>query len=73
MSDMMPKVKALRELISTHKGLQWIQVDGGITLETIGEARIAGANAFVAGSAVFRSDDPGAMVRALRERALSAH
>ncbi len=73
MSDMMSKVKALRELISTHKGLQWIQVDGGITLETIGEARSAGANAFVAGSAVFRSDDPGAMVRALRERALSAH
>ena len=72
MRDMMPKVRVLRDLISQNKGQQWIQVDGGITLDTILEARLAGANAFVAGSAVFRADDPGHMVQALRERAMSA-
>jgi ribulose-phosphate 3-epimerase len=70
--DMMPKVKGLRNLITQNNGLQWIQVDGGITLDTILEARLAGANAFVAGSAIFRADDPGEMVRSLRERVLSA-
>jgi ribulose-phosphate 3-epimerase len=72
MHDMMPKVRALRDLISQNNGSQWIQVDGGITLETIIEARKAGANAFVAGSAVFRANDPGNMVAALREIALNA-
>jgi len=72
MHDMMPKVRALRDLISQNNGSQWIQVDGGITLETIIEARKAGANAFVAGNAVFRANDPGNMVAALREIALNA-
>ena len=47
----------------------WLQVDGGIDLTTIGIARDAGADTFVAGSAVFRSDDPAGAIAALRSAA----
>jgi ribulose-phosphate 3-epimerase len=43
-------------------------VDGGITRDTIAAARAAGADTFVAGSAVFASDDPGREVKELRRR-----
>jgi len=66
MSEMLPKVRALRELISSQKSSQWVQVDGGITLETISEAVRYGADTFVAGSVVYKSDDPGVMVDTLR-------
>jgi ribulose-phosphate 3-epimerase len=46
-----------------------LQVDGGISLETIEIAVQAGADTFVAGSAVFKADDPAAMVVSLRELA----
>ncbi len=69
MRDMLPKVKALRSRISEMSGIQWIQVDGGISLDTISEARLAGADLFVAGSAVYKSDDAGDMIQALRQRA----
>jgi len=46
----------------------WLQVDGGVSLETIEIAREAGADTFVAGSAVFNADDPAAMVNQLRDR-----
>jgi ribulose-phosphate 3-epimerase len=45
-----------------------IQVDGGITEETIIRAAEAGANVFVAGSAVYGADDPAAAIARLRER-----
>lgn len=69
MSDMAPKVRALRDLISTKRLQTWIQVDGGITLETIGHAASAGADSFVAGSAVYKASDPAAMIRELRDLA----
>jgi ribulose-phosphate 3-epimerase len=47
----------------------WIQVDGGVTAATIEECARAGADVFVAGSAVYGADDPAAAVSALRERA----
>ena len=50
----------------------WLQVDGGISLDTIEIAVEAGADTFVAGSAVFKAEDPAQMVIALRERALSS-
>ena len=50
----------------------WLQVDGGVSLETIGRCAEAGADVFVAGSAVYSADDPDAMVTALRERAEEA-
>jgi len=43
-------------------------VDGGITADTIGEAAQAGANAFVAGTAVFGTDDYKAAMDVLRQR-----
>ena len=66
---MIPKIAATRKLIGDRP--IWLQVDGGISLETIERAAEAGADTFVAGSAVFRADDPAAMVRSLREKASS--
>jgi ribulose-phosphate 3-epimerase len=70
MHDQMDKVKTARSRIELMKGTKpLIQVDGGISLETIGEAANAGANCFVAGSAVYRSADPENMVQMLRKSA----
>lgn len=69
MGDMMQKVRQTRELIGDRP--IWLQVDGGISMETIAIAREAGADTFVAGSAVFNSDDPAEMVEMLRQRAAS--
>jgi ribulose-phosphate 3-epimerase len=66
---MIPKIAATRKLIGDRP--IWLQVDGGISLETIERAAEAGADTFVAGSAVFRAEDPAAMVRSLREKASS--
>jgi ribulose-phosphate 3-epimerase len=64
MSQMMDKVRATRKIIGDRP--IWLQVDGGISLETIEIAVEAGADTFVAGSAVFKSEDPAHMVTALR-------
>ena len=66
MADQMPKVRRARELINAGDLDVWIQVDGGVALETIEVCAEAGADTFVAGSAVYRSDDPAHVVRALR-------
>jgi ribulose-phosphate 3-epimerase len=68
----LPKIRRARELISAAGLEVWLQVDGGVSLETIERCAEAGADVFVAGSAVFSADDPDAMVRQLRERAESA-
>lgn len=70
MQDMMDKVRRTREIIGDRP--IWLQVDGGISMKTIEMALDAGADTFVAGSAVFNSPDPAAMVVALREFA-TAH
>ncbi len=62
--EMLPKIEATRTLIGDRP--IWLQVDGGISLETIERAAHAGADTFVAGSAVFRAEDPAAMIRNLR-------
>ncbi|MCX6439083.1 MAG: ribulose-phosphate 3-epimerase [Actinobacteria bacterium] len=67
MGEMMDKVQATRKAIGDRP--IWLQVDGGISLETIEIAVAAGADTFVAGSAVFKSNDPAAMVLALRNLA----
>jgi ribulose-phosphate 3-epimerase len=64
MSAMMEKVKRTRNIIGDRP--IWLQVDGGISLETIEIARQAGADTFVAGSAVFNSPDPAEMIMQLR-------
>jgi len=66
-ADMMEKVRRTRAIIGSRP--IWLQVDGGISLETIEIARDAGADTFVAGSAVFNSDDPAEMINLLRAKA----
>ena len=46
-----------------------LEVDGGVKVDTVGLAAAAGANVFVAGTAVFRSEDPAGVIRSLREKA----
>ena len=70
MSDHLPKIAQARKEIGARA--IWLQVDGGISLETIESAATAGADTFVAGSAVFNSADPAQMVTVLREKAESA-
>lgn len=69
MHSMMDKVRLTRKIIGDRP--IWLQVDGGISLETIEIAREAGADTFVAGSAVFNSADPVEMIERLR--ALANH
>jgi ribulose-phosphate 3-epimerase len=68
----LPKIARTRELIARHGGKVRLQVDGGISEATIERCVEAGADTFVAGSAVYSSADPDAMVRALRDRAVAA-
>ena len=69
MADMMPKVKALREIIEKEDLAVNIQVDGGIDKNTIKTAADAGANIFVAGSALFKQEDYNKAVAELRAAA----
>jgi ribulose-phosphate 3-epimerase len=67
-----PKIRRTRELIDKHGLELWLQVDGGVSLDTIEQCAEAGADVFVAGSAVFRADDPNDMVDRLRASAARA-
>lgn len=69
MGDMMPKVAAARAAIDASGIDVWLQVDGGIALDTIGRAAEAGADTFVAGSAVYGAADVEAAITDLREAA----
>ena len=69
MTDQLPKIAQARQEIGAKE--IWLQVDGGISLDTIESAAAAGADTFVAGSAVFNSADPAQMVTILREKAES--
>ncbi|PPH48058.1 ribulose-phosphate 3-epimerase [Rathayibacter sp. AY1C9] len=72
MEETMPKLRTLRNVVD-RTGLDvWLQVDGGIAPGTIEIAAEAGADTFVAGSAVFGADDPEAAIASLRETA-TAH
>lgn len=68
MTDMLPKIRDLRKRLDEVNPGCDIEVDGGITLQTAGPAKEAGANVLVTGSAVFGSDDYGRMIRLLREK-----
>jgi ribulose-phosphate 3-epimerase len=65
----LPKVRRARELVSGSGRQVWLQVDGGVSEETIERCSAAGADVFVAGSAVFGADDPAGAVAKLRELA----
>jgi ribulose-phosphate 3-epimerase len=65
MENMMEKVRTTRTLIGDRP--IWLQVDGGISMQTIEIALDAGADTFVVGSAVFNAPDPAQMVVELRK------
>lgn len=69
MEDQLAKVSAARALVSAAHLDVWIQVDGGISRATIARAAEAGANVFVAGSAIYGAPDIPAEIHALRELA----
>jgi ribulose-phosphate 3-epimerase len=60
------KIQRVRELLDRHRSKAALEVDGGITTATIRAAFEAGADTFVAGTAVFGQPDPGAAVRDLK-------
>ncbi|HBX80835.1 MAG: ribulose-phosphate 3-epimerase [Propionibacteriaceae bacterium] len=66
----LPKIERTRKLVSASGLDIWIQVDGGVSPATIERCVDAGADTFVAGSAVFNAQDPDAMVNALRDQAI---
>lgn len=72
LSSMMPKVQRTREAVAKAGIDVWIQVDGGISQSTIAQAADAGADTFVAGSAVFNAENAAEEIDALRTLA-SAH
>lgn len=72
MPETMPKLRALAEEARRRGSQVWLQVDGGISDRTIEIAAAAGADTFVAGSAVYGADDVGAAVTRLRDLARAA-
>ncbi|WP_028822501.1 ribulose-phosphate 3-epimerase [Propionimicrobium lymphophilum] len=68
----LPKIRRTRKLVEAAGKEIWIQVDGGVSLETIERCAEAGADTFVAGSAIYKADDPDKMVNDLRQKAEEA-
>jgi ribulose-phosphate 3-epimerase len=62
----LPKIQLARRHVNSGHLRLFIEVDGGVDLDTITAAAEAGADVFVAGSAVYGADDPGKAVDALR-------
>lgn len=72
MPDTMPKLRLLADEAKRRGSAVWLQVDGGITASTIEQAADAGADTFVAGSAVFGAADPDAAITGLRAAAAAS-
>ncbi|WP_019137139.1 ribulose-phosphate 3-epimerase [Cellulomonas massiliensis] len=70
---MLPKIRRTRAAIDEAGLDTWVQVDGGVARDTIARVARAGANVFVAGSAVYGADDVAAEIDELRRRADAAH
>src|SRR5215210_5398746 len=68
----LPKIQRTRALLDQVGGDVWLQIDGGVSAETIERCAAAGVDSFVAGSSVFGATDPDAMVGKLRELAAAA-
>jgi len=69
MNEMLEKVRQARKRLGVNDRGVWLQVDGGISPSTIEVAAEAGADTFVAGSAVYKAENPAKMVTLLRELA----
>ena len=72
LAETLSKVRRARELVDTGHLTLLVEVDGGINADTIEQAAAAGADVFVAGSAVYGADDPARAIAALRDRATAA-
>jgi ribulose-phosphate 3-epimerase len=68
----LPKIARARRMVRDGEHAVWVQVDGGVDETTIARCAEAGADVFVAGSAVYGADDPAEAVRRLRARAEAA-
>ncbi len=73
MPETMPKLRLLRDAVARTGADVWLQVDGGISDDTILIAAEAGADTFVAGSSVFGFDDRDERIAALRAAAETVH
>ena len=67
--EVLDKVSAARTIVDEHHLSVELEIDGGISVDTAPAAAAAGADILVAGSAIFRSDDPAAAARRIREAA----
>ena len=72
LDPVLAKIRKARKLIDAAGTDIWLQIDGGVSADTIERAAEAGADTFVAGSAVYRSDNPDQVVTSRRNQALSA-
>lgn len=66
--SVLPKIAAVRQKINTSGGDVWLEVDGGVKADNMAQIAQAGADTFVAGSAIFGSGDYAATIRDLRAR-----
>jgi ribulose-phosphate 3-epimerase len=73
LAEALPKVREARRRVESGHLTLAIEVDGGVNEDTIAAAAEAGADVFVAGSAVYHADDPDRAVRELRELARKAY
>jgi ribulose-phosphate 3-epimerase len=72
MTDMLPKIQQARRMADAADVDIWVQVDGGVGPDTIEQCAAAGADVFVAGSAVYRAEEPTLMIEMLRDSAENA-
>ena len=72
MPEVLDKVRTARRLVDTGHLRLLVEIDGGISGDTVEQAAEAGVDCFVAGSAVYGADDPGRAVEALRGQAAAA-
>ena len=72
LDPVLAKIRKARKLIDATRKDIWLQIDGGVSADTIERAAEAGADTFVAGSAVYRSGNPDPVGASLRNRALAA-
>ena len=72
--SVLPKIAEARRRIDAHGGAReiWLEVDGGVKTDNIAQIAAAGADTFVAGSAIFGSKDYAATIREMRTRLAGA-
>src|SRR5260221_10658177 len=71
-ASVLPKITEVRKRIAASGPPVWLEVDGGAKADNIAEIARAGADTFVAGSAIFGSKDYAATIRDMRARLAAA-